>query len=330
MDLRTRIQSLFKEAEIYRQQGLYQEARQKYVAVAGFLQKNESITNRQQLLDAISKKIAAIENEINELDDVASPEQMAASNVQDLVKGFFSSSASKNKNKGAIAFKGAVALAQLRQFERALIEFTKLIPNESIRVSAAKNVIKCQMALSTLDKAVIQYDEWLVDEMFSDEQIESVRMFFEDMLKQKNRVINLKKRHSPDLSPAQDLDVTPASTALFKPSAAETDSLVKAAEAAAEEAIDEDPIDICSLEITMDSGPVEFDVTNQIGNKLTLTIPGDNKKFMDTLETGSKLEDLQFFSHFIMFRGAGVVLTKSQSPSGDYSLDIRMETQTGS
>ncbi len=333
MDLRTRIQNLFKEAEIYRQQGLYSEAKHKYQAVAKFLEKNENITNRQQLLDAISKKINALDKDLNELDDVASPEEMATSNVQDLVKGFFSSSASQNKNKGAVAFKGAVALAQLRQFERALAEFARLVPNESVRVPAAKNVLKCHMALGAPEQGITQYDAWLRDDMFTDEQIESVRVFFEDLLKTKGLTVNLERRHGAPGAPGEP--VTEAG--IMKPSAEDTSALIEAAEAAAEEAMDEDPIEICSLEITYDAGPeagttVELEVDQQIGNKLTLVIPGKNKEYVENLEVGRRLDDLQFFSHFIMFRGAGVVLTKTLINSGvnkgDYSLVIRMETQT--
>ena len=245
MDLRTRIQNLFKEAEIYRQQGLYGEAKKKYQIVANFLKKNDNITNRDQLLDAISKKISAIDKDINELDDVASPEEMASSNVQDLVKGFFSTSSSQNKNKGAVAFKGAVALAQLRQFERALVEFERLVPNESVRVPAAKNVLKCYMALGTPDKGISQYDAWLRDDMFTDEQLESIRVFFEDLLKNKGVTVSLERRHgqAPALPSApqsaqaaplmEDEDISPAMQ--------DTSAIMEAAEAAAEEAMDRGP-----------------------------------------------------------------------------------------
>ncbi|WP_028315921.1 hypothetical protein [Desulfatibacillum aliphaticivorans] len=343
MDLRTRIQNLFKEAEIYRQQGLYGEAKKKYLIVANFLKKNDNITNREQLLDAITKKISAIDKDIMELDDVASPEEMASSNVQDLVKGFFSTSTSQNKNKGAVAFKGAVALAQLRQFERALVEFERLVPNESVRVPAAKNVLKCYMALGTPDKGISQYDSWLRDDMFTDDQIESVRVFFEDLLKNKGLSVSMERRRqdaaaTPPAAP-RSASAPPAmdQPAAAAPSAEDTSALMEAAEAAAEEAMDDDPIEICSLEITYDAGPekgqtVEIEVDQQIGNKLTMVIPGKNKEYVDNLGIGQRLDDLQFFSHFIMFRGAGVVLSKSQINSGvnkgDYSLVLRMETQT--
>ncbi|MBI9073821.1 MAG: hypothetical protein JEZ02_00320 [Desulfatibacillum sp.] len=341
MDLRTRIQNLFKEAEIYRQQGLYGEAKKKYLIVANFLKKNDNITNRDQLLDAISKKISAIDKDISELDDVASPEEMASSNVQDLVKGFFSSSSSQNKNKGAVAFKGAVALAQLRQFERALVEFDRLVPNESVRVPAAKNVLKCYMALGAPDKGIAQYDSWLRDDMFTDEQVESVRVFFEDLLKNKGLSVNLERRHgvAPMVpsAPQSAPKPPPVETEPISFSPEDTSAIMEAAEAAAEEAMDEDPIEICSLEITYDAGPekgqtVELEVDQQIGNKLTMLIPGKNKDYVDNLGIGQRLNDLQFFSHFIMFRGAGVVLAKTLVSSGvnkgDYSLVIRMETQT--
>jgi tetratricopeptide (TPR) repeat protein len=326
MDLRTRIQSLFKEAEIYRQQGLLEESKAKYQDVMGLLEKNPNIKNRDQLLGALQKKVQAVSREVQELDEKLSPEQVPG-NVQDLVKGFFAEPA-KDKDQGAAAFKGAIALAQLRQFDRALAEFSRLLENEAMRVPAAKNVLKCHLAIKSVDAAVEQYEKWLEDELFANDELESVRVFFEELMTKKGMQVSLKRRQEPAFEPesAPQEEVTSLKMA---PSAVEM-----AAEAAAEEAVEEDQIEICSLEITPLAGPkkgipIELDVSAQAGNKLHITVPAKDADYLEGIESGQHLDDLQFFSHFVMFRGGGVVLAKRKieagARKGDYNISIRME-----
>lgn len=339
MDLRTQIQSLFKEAEIYRQQGLLTESKAKYQTVIGLLQKNPNIKNQAQLLDAISKKVKAVELELRELDEALGPDEEVSGNVQDLVKGFFASPAD-NKDKGAAAFKGAIALAQLRQFERALAEFSKLIETDEFRINAAKNALKCHLALSSVDGAVNQFNDWVKDERFTNEQLEGVRVFFEDFMKKKGMPVNLNRREEAaprreEAAPAfEEAPLPPTggeeTTGLkIAPSAAEL-----AAEAAAEEALEGEQIEICSLEITPEAGPrlgqpIEFDVSAQTGNRLTITVPARDAAYIEGVEVGQRLNKLQFFSHFVMFWGTGIVLAKRKIESGtrkgDWTLSIRME-----
>ena len=49
MDLRTHIQTLFKEAEIYRQQGLFPEAKQKYKDAIVIVEK-ENVKNKARYM----------------------------------------------------------------------------------------------------------------------------------------------------------------------------------------------------------------------------------------------------------------------------------------
>ncbi len=329
MDLRTRIQTLFKEAEIYRQQGLLEEARDKYVEVTALLEQNPNIKNRDQLLDAIQKKIKAVDREATELEEALGPEQVASpnANVQDLVKGFFSAGGDE-KDKAANAFKGAIALAQMRQFERALAEFRKLLEDDSLKVQAAKNIMKCHLAISTVDSAVEQYREWLPSEMFDNDQIEGIAVFFEDLMRKKGVNVALPRREAP--APAYVPDATEVTGIKVAPSAIQL-----AAEAAAEEAAGEDQIEICSLEITPEAGPkagkpIELEVTAQTGNKIHVTVPAKDADYVAGVEVGQRLNKLQFFSHFVMFWGTGIVLAKRKLESGpkkgDINLSIRMES----
>ena len=57
------IKSLLKEAEVYRDQELLQEAKEKYKIAYELILKNNKIKNRQNLLHVISKKMGALEND---------------------------------------------------------------------------------------------------------------------------------------------------------------------------------------------------------------------------------------------------------------------------
>ncbi len=359
MDLRGKIQTLFKEAEIYRQQGLFDEAIQKYNNVKLLLHENENIKNRDQLLSALTKKIQAMKAEAEEEEKALPVDPHAAKamsgNVQDLVKGFFSQE-KEQKDKGAAAFKGAIALAQLRQFERALTEFAKLVKNDALRMPAAKNALKCHLAMGSTQAAVEQYKAWFSDSAFPDEEIEGIRVYLQELLKKKGEAVELESR-APAFIPAPpepepepvlemqeaDLDLSEepslppepmaqasAPTGLVKPKS-EIEAMARA-----EEALEDEPIEICSMEITIEDGPakgqcLELDVTTQRGNRLSLVLPGNEKKFFESLKVGLKLNDVQYFSHFVMFRGTGTVLQKGPITSGgrkgDFSLDIKMDPQ---
>ncbi len=201
MDLRTHIQTLFKEAEIYRQQGLFTEAKQNYEAVISLLEKNPNIKNREQLLDAISKKIKVVEKDMK-VEEEELPAQEMPGQVQDLVKGFFPGADTKKKESAAAAFKGAVAMAQLRQFDRALEEFRKLLPNDGLRVAAAKNMLKCHLALFSVETAITEFGEWNDGDLFSDDQIEGARVFFQELLKKRGVPKTLPKRGEAMPAPA--------------------------------------------------------------------------------------------------------------------------------
>ena len=216
---------------------------------------------------------------------------------------------------------------------------------------AAKNALKCHMALSSVDAAVAQYQEWVSGNIFSAEQLESVRVFFEEVLKSKGITTTLEQRKAE--GPPAGPEPAEPSPPRPVPGASATASMVQepdisaikiapsaaalAAEAAAEEAAEEDPIEICSIEITPESGPkkgvpIELDVSAQTGNRLSVTVPSKDVAFIQDIEPGQALNDVQYFSHFVMFRGTGKVLAKRKLESGprkgDFNLSLRMEAPT--
>lgn len=300
MDTKKQIQALFKEAELYRSHGLFVEAKEKYDLVAKLIQKNDRIANRQNLLDAISKKIGAVENEIKKLDKSPATPKLSTK-AQDLVKNLFSFS--EEKDEDAALLEGAMALAKFGQFERALIEFNELIKKDSLRVAAAKNIIRCHFALSSSDEAVSKYRQWLSGDSFSSGQLEEIRIFFQDILDRKGIDKKL-----PAVTQPKD--------------------------AREEETKEEEFLDISSIAITLDDESkkgalIELDVNFQRGNTISLIISRDDKDLIENLKVGVRLNNIQFFSPIAVFNGSGIVSEKAPielgPKKGDYRVDIEIQ-----
>jgi tetratricopeptide (TPR) repeat protein len=68
MDAKKQIKSFIQEAELYKSQGLLEEAKEKYLSIVEFIQKNEKIQKKENLIDSISKKISALKKEIEKIE----------------------------------------------------------------------------------------------------------------------------------------------------------------------------------------------------------------------------------------------------------------------
>jgi tetratricopeptide (TPR) repeat protein len=300
MALKDQIKTLLQEADLYRNQGLLNEARAKYRNAAEVVKKNEQIKNRESLLAAIQKKIAGLEADKTRVEKGPSSPRLSAK-AQDLIQKLFSFS-DENDGEGK-ALEGAVALAKFGQFERALTELQKLLPNAQHRVEAAKNILNCHLSMADTDQAIAQYKDWLAGDLFDSDQLERLRAFLEDNLRKHGVKKSLPKAKAAEET--KDLGRT----------------------------TDEEFIDISSIGITFDSGPskgnmVEFDVNFQSGNIISLIIPSKDKALIENLNTGYKLNDIQFYSPIAIFKGTGIVSSKTQIKSGpkqgDFCLDIKI------
>jgi tetratricopeptide (TPR) repeat protein len=302
VDTKRQIQSLLNEAELYRSQALFVEAKETYNRLAALIQENDQITNRQSLLDAISRKISAVEIEIKKRKGPRPVPEMSTK-VQDLVKNLFS--LSEHNDKDVAKLDGAIALAKFGQFERALIELNELIKKDSLRVVAAKNIIRCYVALSSLDGAVTKYRQWLSSDIFSSGQLEKVRIFLQDILDRRGIGETLPSVIEPTDAAEQD------------------------------ETSEEELLEISSIAITLDDEVekgtlVELDVHFQRGNMIGLIIPAKHKKLVANLKVGDRLNDIQFYSPIAVFEGSGIISGKDQIKvgprQGDYKLDIKIES----
>lgn len=298
-----KIKSLLQQAEVYKKQGLLNEAKIKYDFVKELIQNNDAFQNKQKLIESLDKKIAGLNNKIKTVESAPVKPEMSQ-HVNELIKKLFSFS-SKEKSDDDAALEGAIALAKFGQFEGALKEFKKLIEVESQRVSAAKNILRCHLEMGSVDHANEQLGEWQENEqLFSSDQLDKINVFYNDVLDKKGL-----KKETP-LTEEQS----------YSPEDEETD---------------EEFLDISAVAIAFDNGPnkgeqVELDVSFQSGNVISLIVSSKDEHLIENLKVGVRLDDVHFYSPVAIFRGSGVVSAKTQIKSGpkkgDYSLDIKIES----
>ena len=298
------IKRLLKEAQLYQDQGLLGEARSKYDEVSDLIRNNPKIRNKEKLLSGVAKKINLLEVDTQKVERGPSSPELSPK-AQDLIQRLFSFS--KEESEEEAALEGALALAKFGQFERALEEFNKLLSIEARRAVAAKNILRCHIALNAEATAADTYEEWARGDLFSEDQLASLRAFLEQVFKNKGL-----ERAFTIVGGTSEADVV---------------------EESKKEKKEEEFIDISSIGIYLDNGPgkgkvVEFDVNFQSGNLLSLIISKKDGTMIEHLKVDGQLDDLQFYSPIAIFNGSGVVAAKSEIKSGpkqgDYCLDIKI------
>lgn len=289
-----------QQAEVYRDQGLLQEAMEKYNIASELILKSDQIKNRQNLIHVISKKMGALENDFKKKNKPASRKMPIK--TQELIKSkkFFS----KKMGKKEAALEGALNLAKFGQYKRALKELKNLISVDSIRVNAAKNIVRCHMALSSPNDAIDQYNKWTSNNLFKNDQLEKVRYFLKSSLEKKGikkTLPELKKTSKPKYNNFEEME--------------------------------EEVPDISSIVIMLDKGQkkgkvIELDVTFQAGNVINVIMPGRDHVRIKNLNIGFRISDIQFFSPIAIFKGSGIVSNmtyiNSGPKKGDCSLDIKV------
>jgi hypothetical protein len=291
----------------------------KYKKTMELIQGSEQLKSRTNLVAGISKKINVLEKDIHKIEAAADKPEVSAK-VQDLIKKLFT--ASEDKDQDTVALDGAIALAKFGQHERALLEFKELLAKDSVRVVAAKNIIRCHMANTSVDAAVDQYEQWLSSDLFVPGELNKLRFFLESILKKEGIEKEL---------PTSEIQAAPPEPTIEMPEIEEAKIEVLAIKK--DEDHDDEVLDINSIGITLDSGPrkgeiVELDVSFQSGNVISLLITGTDTDLIELFNVGETLHNIQFYSPIAMFGGSGIVDTKTHIESGprrgDYSIDLKV------
>lgn len=299
MDIKVQLKKMIQTAELYRSQGLLSEATGKYEDALALLQGSELIQGGQKLADIISKKISAVKNDIQKIEKQPILPEVSREE-QDIIKTLFTET--KDDNKESDVFEGVLTLAKFGQFERSLEELNELLKKPHLRMKAAKNILRCHMARSSIEDAYSQFQKWQSSDFFSPNQLITIRLFLEVF-----RFDNLKENVSLQLRDPEHVDELEITDGEFP--------------------------DICSMIITFDEGPLKggtfvLDVSFQTGNVITLFVASHKEELLNNFKVGKILERLQFNTTIAIFKGKGIVDEKVQIDSGprrgDYRLDIKV------
>lgn len=301
MSVQEHLRSLAREAELYRTQGLLEHSKEKYLQIIQFIEKKQS-SNHGKLLKAVRNKIETLEENLAaEAQDASGPR--LSERQQNMIKDMFSVS----QTKEAAKIEGAVALAEFGQYERALEEFHTLLKEGTLPVVAAKNILRCHMELSCPDDAVAQFRQWMISgDVLTPQELKLIRAFIENLLEKKG--INRQLPHLTETSPSDSQSSEP----------------------------EEGFLDISSVYVELGNGPrkgdmVEFQVTSQSGNTISVNIPGDQRDLLDAFRPGLPLPELQCYSPIAVFKGKGIVIKKRKiwhgRNEGNYLLDITIDDE---
>ncbi|MBW2088609.1 MAG: hypothetical protein JRI37_06430 [Deltaproteobacteria bacterium] len=299
MDVKERLKNLLETAKLYRTQGLLFEAKGKYEDALTLIQQTGLIKDGQNLIDIISKKISVVKKDIEKIEKQPTLLEVSEK-VQDVIKELFSDT--KGKDEDSVALEGAITLAKFGQFDRDLKDLNELLKNDSVRMNAAKSILRCHMARTSIEDAVVQFQKWQSMDIFTQNQLVTIRLFLEVF-----RFDNFKDNISLQLKNPEHVDEL--------------------------EITDGEIPDICSMIITLDKGPLKgvtfiLDVRFQIGNVITLFIEEHKEELLESFEVGKSIDNLQFNTTIAVFKGKGVVAEKirmdSGSREGDYRVDIQV------
>ena len=316
MNIKDKVKSLLKEADLYKSQRLLKEAKSKYLGAIKLIQNSKQIQNRDNLINAITKKVNALDNGIIKWDkaDVA-PE--VSPKVQDLIKNLFTAD-STGDNEAVQALKSAITLAKFGQYNRAINEFNRLVAIDDVSVNAAKNSLKCIIEISSIEDAVTQFHKWVNKGDLTGEKSAVIRKFLQAIINKRGSDIDIDalNRKSPVSDSLDGHDM------LSEISAMDDDD-------------DDDIIDITSIGVRFTHGPkkgeqAELEVSFQAGNMLSLIVSNKDQMLIDCLQVGVKLEDMDFYSPIAIFKGSGIVEANTRIESGpkkgNYSLDIKIHS----
>ena len=296
MSDRQRVESLVREADIYRSQGFLVAAKQKYKELLQLIQGHGKYSKNEKLISAVKRKIRSIEKDMTEVTKADAKPQLSEE-TQGLIQKLFSFS----KNKETATMEGAVALAKFGQYQKALTEFMRLMNEGILPLEAAKNILRCHLSLSPPEVALTQFKSWVSRNDFPPGDLKYLRRFLKNLLDKRGVKVEI-----PEI-------VEPAGRVKRKKKA------------------EEEVLDISSVGVPLNWGPlkgetVEFEVSFQSGNTISIVVPSDKTHLLEAFKPGFKLEDMQCYSLIAVFNGTGVVSGKSEITSGpkkgDFALDI--------
>ena len=299
MSLRERAKAVFKEGEVYRQQGLFEQAKQRYLQILETAKKDEQLAGDTAFIATVKEKVSVVENTLNSIDQEGTMPTLSE-DVQDLIADLFGSS----KNKDIAAIDGAVALVKFGQYERALIEFKKLLNKGVFPMMVAKNMLRCHLSLASAKEAIDQFNRWFSQNVFSRTELKHLRDFLEAMI--------AKEGTATALPPLMEVNLE------------DDENREKA----------EDIFEISNVRIQFEKGPlkgqkIDLNVAYQAGNNLSFVVNADDKRLVRLFRPGIRMPRIQCYSPISLFNTRGFISDKRMigygPKCGDYLFDMKIE-----
>jgi tetratricopeptide (TPR) repeat protein len=301
MSEQEKVKTLLKEAVVYRNQGLYAQAREKFCSALEIMNQNDVLRNNTTLISAVEQKVREVDAILGDIDqDVGAPE--LSEDIQELIKKSFAFS----KDKEAAAIEGAMALAKFGQFEKALEEFNEILEYATLPVMIAKNIIRCHLTASSPEAAVEQFTAWSEGDRFTREEIHHLREFLRGILESRDLDLAIPGGDEVQENPPGD----------------------------AEPEEDEEEMDISSVNLRLEGAPESerregFPVELQSGSTISIIVPASDKELIRLFKHGLRLPEIQCFSPIGFFPGSGTVTGKTkvlEGPNqGSFMVDIRLD-----
>lgn len=290
---------MLHEAELYKYQGLLAEAGKIYHNALDMLKNTGPGKNSRMLEKLILKKLENINLHVKNVQGASSVPELSEKNKK-LIKKLFVFTSNGAQNTADLS--SAIALAKFGQYESAINELNKLLLKDKTRLIAAKNILRCCIAMDAPENAAKQYSEWSSGDLFSPAQIEELHLLLETLFRKKGVDSLL-----PDRTDAQNERITKNQEI---------------------EIIDISSIGITLKDKSQKSRLIELDVNYQSGNIISFVIPKKDKKLVENFRIGFQLDDIQFYSPIAIFKGTGLIYDKaeiSRGPKkGDLSMDIKI------
>jgi len=299
VDIEKRINSLIKEAEIYRTQGLFDEAKTQLDSAATLVSENKDINNADNLLALIKKQKETLKKDIEKVETATRAPEMSQ-DFQEVVKEQFIFS----EDEDTAALEGAIALVQFGQFKRALNDLIPLLEKKDVRFVAAKNILRCYIALDSVETAQKTYDKWCSDRRFTKQELDQLGVFLKKHIEEKSAKKNAENRMNLGLN------------------------------AGAKRPVKFDIPEVYSVEIQMDEAGtdgsmLDFKVISQSGNRIQFLFPLSDVANTDILKPGNIFDEIRCYSQKCLFICNAVVRSSAKTDTGsadstEYKIEIEV------
>ncbi len=284
------IQRLMKEGDLYHSQGLFSEAMAVYEILQTTLRNSRDIPGRDEHLARVSEKMRAIQSDRQESAELTRAPRVST-RAQDMIKRLFSSS--RDKEKDLAALEEAVALIDFGQYERALSELQPLVERGRVRLQAAQNMLRCEVAMGNLEGALGRFRGWQTEERFPAGQVEGIRRYLDTLVQESGLAKNL-----------QEVAAAPTAGRAYEGSG--------------------DLLEFQFIQVTFEDGPlqgkpVDFPVEEQNGNQIRILIPGEQTLLIEQMQPGRHIGEVRYFAppHALMNAAAEIVEKKKHIDSSE-------------